>query len=575
MARVTGKYDVDFERGEGGFSSVFGTYIGTRLKEGKEQYARELKAADPTNEYEILKDLMEERRRLVSDMSRLRASPTGGGSVSVSSTDPGMKDAADFVDRVEERNREDGSKFQLGGELAGALDVDIERTLSQDSSPEAKASEIAALFVNNRPTSMRDESQAHGFAMGISNRVAEAVKNNEIDKDTGEAIRLELRKRSGIQEYDEDRYEDPTLLTPGQKERLPWYLQASTRTTSVRKQMGEGIDPSELAGFYNKRLQELDEMIVDQQSAYRTASNEYKQLAKGPNRNLALAPVASRPSRLSETLDLYADVVEADPERGEAILQESRDRRNLNPLSPGVRIPDRFEGLKSVAGSGGKAPIDVLLDSSDTLAMLRGKTGTTDAVERDLKPDDVELVRGSLDRMLKTVQSPLYKGQKYGQIEQGKGNMLEIEEYLTGAIEFLDEVPDKDKPKLAQELSDELIKWRTSQNDNQIKSARAQGQPGYAVARVIGEVRSAKKNYDKTGNPEPLFEVMSKGRQTIGSTYNEVRGGVGDSLMGILDDAAKGSLSDANIQMLDRDLSDLENVSNEIGATGSGMLERS
>ena len=48
MARVTGKYDVDFKRGEGGLSSVFGTFIGTRLKENKEAYARELKAADPT-----------------------------------------------------------------------------------------------------------------------------------------------------------------------------------------------------------------------------------------------------------------------------------------------------------------------------------------------------------------------------------------------------------------------------------------------------------------------------------------------------------------------------------------------
>ena len=113
MARVTGKYDVDFKRGEGGLSSVFGTFIGTRLKENKEAYARELKAADPTNQYEILKDLMEERRKLVSDMSRLRASPTGGGSVSVSSTDPGTIKMAEKMDRIEEQNREDGADFDF------------------------------------------------------------------------------------------------------------------------------------------------------------------------------------------------------------------------------------------------------------------------------------------------------------------------------------------------------------------------------------------------------------------------------------------------------------------------------
>ena len=575
MARVTGKYDVDFERGEGGFKSVFGTFIGTRLKENKEQYARQLKAADPTNEYKILKDLMEERRKLVGDMSRLRASPTGGGSVSVSETTPSGEKVGDFLENAEQRNREDGAQFSLGSDLSGQFAADIARLSTQDDSPQAKASQIAALFINNAPTSMRERSQAQGLAMGMSNQIAELVKNDKLDEATGDAIRLELRKKSGLTEYDEERYKDPTYLTPGQRERLPLYLRGSRRTTSVRKQMGEGIDPSELAGFYNARIRQLDQMIADQQDAYKTASEDYKRLASDPGRNLALAPLGSRPSRLSQTLDMYADIAEADPDRAETILQASRDNKTLDPFEPGVRIPDRFEGLKSVAGSGGKAPIDVLLDSSDTLAMLRGTTGAEGAVERDLRLDDVELVRGSLQNMLKTVQSPLYKGQKYGKIEQGKGNMLEMEEYLTGAIEFLDEVPEKDKPKLAQQLSDELIKWRKGQDDRAIKSSRASGQPGYAVAKVIGQVRSAKKEYDKTGDPEPLFKVMSESREAIQNSPAEVRGGVGDSLLVIFDNAASAPLSDQRIQLIDNDLFELENISNELGATGSGMLERS
>ena len=573
MARVTGKYDVDFERGEGGFKSVFGTFIGTRLKENKEQYARQLKAADPTNEYKILKDLMEERRKLVGDMSRLRASPTGGGSVSVSSTDPGLKDAANFVDRVEERNREDGDQFRLGTQTAQLDDVkaQISRIADGDMSDDAKRSQITNIYAQFSEKSARAEPQRHGLALGISR----IVKESGVSEDLADNISLDLRKASGVSEYDEERYDDPTLLTPGQKERLPWYLQGSTRTTSVRKQMGEGIDPSELAGFYNARIRQLDQMIADQQDAYKTASEDYKRLASDPGRNLALAPLGSRPSRLSQTLDMYADIAEADPDRAEAILQASRDNKTSDPRDPGVRIPDRFEGLKSVAGSGGKAPIDVLLDSSDSLAMLRGTTGAEGAVERDLRSDDVELVRGSLQNMLKTVQSPLYKGQKYGKIEQGKGNMLEMEEYLTGAIEFLDEVPEKDKPKLAQQLSDELIKWRKGQDDRAIKSSRASGQPGYAVAKVIGQVRSAKKQYDKTGDPEPLFKVMSESREAIQNSPAEVRGGVGDSLLGIFDNAASAPLSDQRIQLIDNDLFELENISNELGATGSGMLERS
>ena len=573
MARVTGKYDVDFERGEGGFKSVFGTFIGTRLKENKEQYARELKAADPTNEYKILKDLMEERRKLVGDMSRLRASPTGGGSVSVSQTDPGTIDMAKYLDRVEDRNREDGEQFQLGGQTASSSEIaeQISRIAEGDMSDEAKRTQITAIYANNMEKSARAEPQRHGLALGMSR----IVKESGIGADLADSISLDLRKASGVSEYDEARYADPTLLTPGQKERLPLYLRGSRRTTSVRKQMGEGIDPSELAGFYNARIRQLDQMIADQQDAYKTASEDYKRLASDPGRNLALSPLGSRPSRLSQTLDMYADIAEADPDRAEAILQASRDNKTSDPRDPGVRIPDRFEGLKSVAGSGGKAPIDVLLDTSDTLAMLRGTTGAEGAVERDLRSDDVELVRGSLQNMLKTVQSPLYKGQKYGKIEQGKGNMLEMEEYLTGAIEFLDEVPEKDKPKLAQQLSDELIKWRKGQDDRAIKSSRASGQPGYAVAKVIGQVRSAKKEYDKTGDPEPLFKVMSESREAIQNSPAEVRGGVGDSLLGIFDNAASAPLSDQRIQLIDNDLFELENISNELGATGSGMLERS
>ena len=242
MARVTGKYDVDFERGEGGFKSVFGTFIGTRLKENKEQYARQLKAADPTNEYKILKDLMEERRKLVGDMSRLRASPTGGGSVSVSETDPGTIDMAKYLDRVEDRNREDGEQFQLGGQTASSREIaeQISRIAEGDMSDEAKRTQITAIYANNMEKSARAEPQRHGLALGMSR----IVKESGIGADLADSISLDLRKASGVSEYDEARYADPTLLTPGQKERLPLYLRGSRRTTSVRKQMGEGIDLS-------------------------------------------------------------------------------------------------------------------------------------------------------------------------------------------------------------------------------------------------------------------------------------------------------------------------------------------
>ena len=68
---------------------------------------------------------------------------------------------------------------------------------------------------------------------------------------------------------------------------------------------------------------------------------------------------------------------------------------------------------------------------------------------------------------------------------------------------------------------------------------------------------------------------MSESREAIQNSPAEVRGGVGDSLLGIFDNAASAPLSDQRIQLIDNDLFELENISNELGATGSGMLERS
>ena len=560
MARVTGKYDVDFKRGEGGLSSVFGTFIGTRLKENKEAYARELKAADPTNQYEILKDLMEERRKLVSDMSRLRASPTGGGSVSVSSTDPGTIKMAEKMDRIEEQNREDGADFDFGGDLAGTLEKQITRYADN---PEAMESWVMKTYKNTAKGGARYKAHDAGLAFGLSEMIARKIAGNEISEEAGNKLRSYLGSKSGVTEHDLRAYEDPRYLSPGQRERLPLYLQGSTRTTSVRKQMGEGIDPSQLASFYTKRLQQLDSMIADQTEKYQTASADYKQLAKGPNRNLALAPLSSRPSALSESMDRYAELVDIDPDYAKTIADKSSEEGRF-------KIPDRYEGLTSVAGSGGKAPIDVLLSSTDNLATLRGATkapGEFGVTLRSFDSEDVDLVRGNLERMLQTVNSPMFAGQKYGKIESG-GEKVEIGEYLSEAMSFLDEVEPELKPQLAQEFSDELIGWQQSQSDKSIKTARAEGQPGYAVSRSIGNIKKAKKDYDSTGDVEAFQNALVKEHSVINSTDSEVRGDVGNAFLSQIDNYTKS----ADIDYLDIQLNNLQNVADSLAVEGSGVL---
>ena len=75
MALFDEYFDASFDRGESAFSQTFGTYIGTLLKENKEAYARELKAADPSDEYDALKDLRDQR----SDLYRRLRDPSRSG----------------------------------------------------------------------------------------------------------------------------------------------------------------------------------------------------------------------------------------------------------------------------------------------------------------------------------------------------------------------------------------------------------------------------------------------------------------------------------------------------------------
>ena len=129
MARVTGKYDVGFERGDGGFSSVFGTYIGTRLKENKEKYARELKAADPKNAYSILSDLMKERRQLVQQMGRAQRETmkSGGGTYK---RETGGRPDTSFREGMYLENMKFQAEAQAGVRLGNDNDATINQAIS-------------------------------------------------------------------------------------------------------------------------------------------------------------------------------------------------------------------------------------------------------------------------------------------------------------------------------------------------------------------------------------------------------------------------------------------------------------
>ena len=125
-------YDLGFQGGTSGFKGVAGTFLSERLKHNTQKLQRELKAADPTREYDRLRDLQKDLNDAYSNLSRLKASPTGGGSTSFTSTDPGMKDMLDYMDRVEKENQKRGFEFEQGVNNSGVIKDQLEAVLERD-----------------------------------------------------------------------------------------------------------------------------------------------------------------------------------------------------------------------------------------------------------------------------------------------------------------------------------------------------------------------------------------------------------------------------------------------------------
>ena len=553
-------YDLGFQGGTSGFKGVAGTFLSERLKHNTQKLQRELKAADPTREYDRLRDLQKDLNDAYSNLSRLKASPTGGGSTSFTSTDPGMKDMLDYMDRVEKVNQKRGFEFEQGVNTTGVIKDELESVLERDWAEGEMETRVINLLKDRGLTSARERDIKAGLAAGMSEVVSQSAEKGSIDKNTANNIINMLRTESGVTDDDLKAFDDPQYLSEGQRERLPGYLQGSTRTTTVRKQMGEGVDASQLAAIEIQRIKDLKAQIEEQKGVYAAARENYQRIASGQGRNLALEPISSRPSALSETLGLYSDVMDRDPRYAREILDESVRAQEFT-------VPERFANLRGDPASAGVSPVDILLQNADNISMLRGSGAVDGQTVRDLEIEDVDLVKSSLKEMLDTVNSGMYSGMKYKTINQG-GTDIEINDYLTGAIDFLDDIEPEYRAELASEISDEISNWRKSLDEGSIMAAREESQPGYAVARSAGKLLDLKKEYDVTKDPEPLFKGMSAVKNELQTTVPDARSAYGNELLMMLEGATEKPISDSDIQLYESQWSDLKDVANESGAMG-------
>ena len=564
MARVTGKYDVDFERGEGGFSSVFGTYIGTRLKEGKEQYKRELKAADPTYEGKQLTALRKERADLLKELMGGGRSASGG-SVSKSWTS-GALDAEKMKWKAQEQGFAKQQEYMQSGRASDYVSTQIQ-SLALKESTEGEITAAMSDMLDAVHPLLGSSSNTPAGKHGVGKSLKDAIDSYPDMPEETKAIVEKYLHDSGYEASPDALavYKNPNLMTAEQEASLDIVREGKGGSRETRK-LGAGLDSNARNMLLVNQLKQLDAAIKKQEEVYSTAKADYLSLARGPGRNLALAPISSRPSALSESMDMYADVYEADPRYAKEILSESSEAGRIT-------VPDRFEGLKSIEGSEGKSPIDILMDTSSTLAILRGTTGKEGAVERTLRSDDVDLVRGSLERMRRAVKSPMFGEQKYGDVKLTGKKTMPIGKFLDEALAGFDnpKVSEDRKAEYAQMMSDKVIEWSKTQDEKKLKAARRDYNPNSAVSQSIGRIQVARKEFDKTGDSKTLRDTMAVEYNTLNDTDKEIRGASADAALQLIDDFMATPEDNRSIDFLGSQLDDLKSVADQISVKDAGV----
>jgi len=538
MARVTGKYDVDFERGDGGFTSVFGTFIGTRLKENKERYERQLKASDPKRAYEILSDLMKERRQLVQQMGRaqrdaLEAVARSGSRTSVTNIEGGgNKFRTQFQMDLMKLREEDRGEIQKGLQIA-SLDAIQSSIATQINRLEKLTNEndmrgTIRNFV--RGVSEISDVGTGPRRLGVAYRMDQAIRNSDLSPQKKSIARRELAIQTGFTPKSVTIDHKGTVtagLTLDDYQRIQSIPgdPPQTRTTTQFGQKVE-LDPESISSAYKPYLDSLDEQIKKARQDYERSQQEYKGLIKGPDYNMATAPLSSRPSALSQSLRKYGRLREVDPSYTRESMAASEEAGKFV-------LPTPYEQLKSVEGAGGKGPLRLLMSTTENLRQLRGLNFDSQTVEpreeRSLDLSDADLTESALDEMLKSVDSPLYKSEDYA----GLRDILKRHKYGFDLAKNKKNEEERNRTKImvANSLADQMNVWEGSLSLEKLKELDKKDRPSTRVADAIRASQSAYEKFLQTRDSEQYRAEISETYNILLNTPAEQRGLVGDAYL--------------------------------------------
>ena len=535
---VSPLFQTDFARAGSPLEGVLGTFMDINIKEGKARQARELKAADPKGFLDIYKEALKNERELMKQLTQLRSKSTGGDTISTSFTAPNELAIIKEENRIKDQQRRQLEDRAAGvGTYANEARGAVRDTLKQmkDADPTRRANLAGQLRGDIQKARMKAAGQTRGAGHGIYAGILEDARQLRLPKEAMEIVIRESQV-ARIIPTDEDKliYQNPQQLTPSAQAALNKARRGTSTSRRTTKTGTAGVDPSALAKMLMNQLAVAKAETRRARSQYDQARTEYRRLAGGPDRNLAFAPIATRPSQQSAALDEYTRLVEVDPERAAAVLDASREAGEFT-------IGDRLAELRADPDAKGKAPIDTVLDQVGALEALTGYSrGPTEpgrfgvsVITRNLNAGDIPTVRQAMADMLAAVDAPMYSGQKFGKIDS-MGDTLEFRNYLENGIAALDEL-EKDDPsvatQVAEDLAKELVDWKDSQDESEIKRQRADNQPGFAVSRSINRIRTAKRKADKSGDKKILQQALADETNKIRATDDFSRSAYGDRFL--------------------------------------------
>lgn len=553
MALFDEYFSINYQRGPSFFDNFVGTMLGTQLKENKEMRKLELAALDPSSRREQISDLEKRRSDLFRDLNRL-SRPSSGGSYTTQTTRPGDKDAAELEIKLLERNEERAGDFRRGKEAVNAREFEAALKNIEFSTDANNAVSDLGGITEKALSRLKSPSKTRHGKAGIGTQIIETLEANpKVPEEYVAAIKQNLTETGYLPqlESDLDVYEDPETLTDKQKQLIDTVKAGTVQTAQRFGGRSSGLDPSQSAGILMQQIQATNARIKQLEGLYDQEKQEYLDLIRNPGRNLALSPIATRPSRLGRALDIYGQYRTTRPEAAEAMMEASREAKELT-------VPSRFAGLAGTEDAAGTAPIDVILNRASNLETLRGTSR-----QFDISDSDVALVKSSLEQMKEAIESPIFGKQKYGDVQIGENESLSLDRFINealAAVNYAETQSPSIQKETAQMMADAIVDWSKTQDDQTIKLAQKDHRPTDAINRSISNVQFAIDKAKRTGDTASATKVILDEENKVNQTSREITGGVGNAF---LESVEKFKASN-NINQLSSDLFDAQSEINTI-----------